>query len=713
MRQRVRAVGFLRLAMLGVAAWHIVGAYALAQPTHAGARPAVSEVAQAVPPPPLPTSPQTPRGRPVRVGVVNNSYPMSFVDEHGAPTGFVVDLMAAIERTMGLTFERVVGTTAEINSAFIRGELDMLQTYAEDPAREDHADFSVPYLTMAGSIFVRRDLSGVAQLDDLRGRRVLVHAGSIGEQLLVAAGLGGSVVHVASVDEGFELLEAGKGDATLATRLRGLMIVHHRGYSNVVAVGEPVPGYDVRYSFAVRDGNRQLLARLNEGLAIIERTGVAEQIYRKWFGPVEPTPYSPLRIALWVAAGLAVALALVVWSMLRQRALAARLREQQTQMHRAQKLEALGTLSSGIAHDFNNILTTIIGNADVLRSELPPASAMADSANDILKAAERAQRLVSQILTFARKSEPKRQVVALSTLVEEALGFLRATTPSTIEIAHRVEGPPSFVEADPTQVHQALMNVVTNAVHAMRGGSGRLEVIETRVSLHEAAAARAHVPPGEYACITLRDTGGGIPPDVLPRIFDPFFTTKPPNEGTGLGLAVVLGIMQSHNGGVTVASAPGLGTEVRLYFPLVERGHPVVESDEDAPRPRGHGHVLLIDDEAPIVRSIELVLTRLGYTVAGYVSAAEALEAFEDRPAAVDVVITDLTMPGMSGLDVTARVRALRPDVPVVLLSGFFGDGELAQARELGVTAVVDKPLTVDTLAATLASCLPTGRAGA
>jgi signal transduction histidine kinase/ActR/RegA family two-component response regulator len=641
------------------------------------------------------------------VGVVNNSFPMSFVDETGTPTGFVVDLMAAIERTMGLTFERVVGTTAEINSAFVRGELDMLQTYAEDPAREAHADFSVPYLTVAGSIFVRSDIaSTVTELDDLRGRRVLVHPGSLGEQLLDAAGLADSVVHVASVDEAFEWLEAGKGDATLASRLRGLMIVHHHQYGNVVAVGEPVPGYEVRYSFGVRDGDRQLLARLNEGLAIIERTGVAEEIYRKWFGPVEPPPYSPLRIALWVVGGLAVALAVVVWSMLRQRAMAARLREQQAQMHRAQKLEALGTLSSGIAHDFNNILTTIIGNADLLRSELPPASAMADSARDILDAAERAQRLVAQILTFARRTEPRPQVVSLTTLVEEAVRFLRATTPATIEIAHRVEGRSASVEADPTQVHQALMNVGTNAVHAMRGAGGRLDVIESRVTLDAAAAARAHVPPGDYACVTLRDTGSGIDPEVLPRIFDPFFTTKPQNEGTGLGLAVVLGIMQSHKGGVTVVSAPGLGTEVRLYFPIASREFSATDSADEVPRPRGHARVLLVDDEAPIVRSIELVLKRLGYSVEGYVSALDALAAFEAHPGEVDVLITDLTMPGLSGLDVTARVRAVRPDLPVVLLSGYFAEGELARARDLGITAVVDKPLTVDTLASTLASCL-------
>ncbi len=691
--------------------WFIAGLLPLVV---ASASVVASAGGQVVPPPDR-TEPRSENPRPIRVGVLTDNYPLSFTDGD-QPVGFVVDLLAAIEEVMGLHFERVPGTTDVITRAFVSGDLDMLQTYADDPARESYADFSVPYLTMAGSIFARRDLRGIERLEDLRGRRVLVHRGSVGERLLIEAGLADTVVHVPSVEAALERLEAGEGDATLVTRLRGLMTVHRRGMRNVVAVGEPVPGYEVRYAFAVRDGDRHLLARLNEGLAIVERTGRASEIYQRWFGPVEPRRYSPFQIALAVSAGLAVALAVAVWSMKRQRVLSDRLREQEQQMHRAQKLEAIGTLSSGIAHDFNNILTTIIGNAELLQADLPRGAPAAEAAGDILSAAERAQRLVAQILTFSRRTEPRREVLNVSAVVEDAVRFLRATTPTTIAIRHRRPDEALHVDGDATQLHQALMNVGTNAAHAMRDAAGgSIDIFEQRITLDVAAAARVHVPPGEYACVTLRDTGCGIAPDVLPRVFDPFYTTKAPGEGTGLGLAVVLGVMQAHGGGVAVSSAQGLGTEVRLYLPLApapERPPEAQVPSQAAPaRPTGRGQrVLLVDDEEPIVRSMTLVLRRLGYEVSGHTEPTEALAQFELHPQTIDVVITDLTMPDLGGLDVVQRVRQRRPDVPVLLVSGFIAEGDLARARALGVDAVIDKPLSVDALAHALDRCLTARR---
>lgn len=660
--------------------------------------------AQAVPPPELPAAPRDP-AQPLTVGVVTDTYPYSFVDAAGRTRGFAVDLLAAIEQTMGLRLERVSGTTIEITGAFVQGELDMLQVYADSASREAHADFSVPYLTMAGSIFVRRGVTGVSRLEDLRGRRVLVHRGSLGEQILRNAGLDESVVYVDSVNEAFERLGAGDGDATLATRLTGLMAVHQQQLDGVVPVGEPVPGYQVRYCFAVRDGNRQLLARLNEGLAIIERTGVADEIYQRWFGPVEPRRYTPFQIALAVAAGLAVALVVAVWSIMRQRMLAERLRQQEARMHRAQKLEAIGTLASGIAHDFNNILTTIIGNAELLRADVPPASVMADSAADILQAAERARQLVAQVLTFSRQRDSRRTVSLIMPIVDEAIRFLRATTPSTITIAVTRGDESLRAEIDATQLHQALMNVGTNAVHAMRDRRGRLDVAVQAVTLQAEAAAGVHVEPGRYVCIMLRDTGRGIQADVLSKVFDPFFTTKPHGEGTGLGLAVVLAILHAHQGGVTVTSAPGAGTEVRLYLPL-SVGAPS-SAGIDEPLPEGGGRtVLLLDDEPAIARSVGLMLERLGYRVMSFTNAAEALDAFEAGPAAIDLVLTDLTMPEASGLEVVRRVHAVRQGVPVVLMSGYLSEAERQRAERSGICGMVDKPPTAAVLARALDDCL-------
>ncbi len=660
--------------------------------------------AQAVPPPELPSAPRDP-SQPITVGVATDTYPYSFVDASGEVQGFAVDLLAAVEATMALRLERVTGSTTKINGAFARGELDMLQSYAESPNRESHADFSVPYLTASGSIFVRRGVTGVSHVEDLRGRRVLVHRGSLGEQILRDAGLDDSVVYVESVTDGFARLAAGEGDATLATRLTGLMAVHQQQIDDVVPVGEPVPGYQVRYCFAVRDGERQLLARLNEGLAIIERTGVADEIYRKWFGPVEPRRYSPFAIALAVAVGLAVALVVAVWSIMRQRMMAERLRQQEARMHRAQKLEAIGTLSSGIAHDFNNILTTIIGNAELLRADLPPASVMADCAADILQAAERARQLVAQVLTFSRQRDPRRTVTAIMPVVDEAIRFLRATTPSTIAITVTKADESLWAEVDATQLHQALMNVGTNAVYAMRDGQGRLDVAVQAVTLDAEAASRVHVEPGSYVCITLRDSGRGIPADVLARVFDPFFTTKPHGEGTGLGLAVVLAIMHAHQGGVTVTSAEGVGTEVRMFLPLSDA--PPAGGPADEPLPEGEGRaILLLDDEPAIVRSVSLMLERIGYRVTAFTGVTEALDTFEAAPEKVDLVLTDLAMPEANGLDVARRVRAVRPGMPVVLMSGYMSEAERQRAESSGVCATVDKPPTAAVLAHVLDGCL-------
>jgi signal transduction histidine kinase/ActR/RegA family two-component response regulator len=652
--------------------------------------------------------------RPVTVGVLTENYPFSFTDGSGAPQGYAVDLLAAIERTMGLSLRRVVGGTAEINGAFQQGRLEMLQSYAQFPEREALADFSVPYLTMAGSIFVRRGLDHVRTLEDLRGRKVLVHAGSLGEQVLKSAGLSASIVHVASVDGAFLMLERGKGDATLAGRLTGLMAVYRHDLRNVTAVGEPVPHYQVRYCFAVRDGDRRLLAQLNEGMAIIERTGVANEIYQRWFGPVEPTRYSALQIALAVASGLAIALVVAIWGMLRQRGLrqrlvrqSERLQRHEQQLRQSQKLEAVGTLTSGIAHDFNNILTSIIGNAELVRMDLPADHPGAASNDEVLRAAERARLLVRQILSFSRHADPRRGVIEAAPIVDETLGFLRAAAPASLEIAHTRDGD-THIEADATQVHQVLMNLGANAIHAMRGRPGRLEVSEERVRIEpEVAAEDPQVPAGDYLRIAVRDTGCGIPADVLPRIFEPFFTTKAPGEGSGLGLAVVHGILQSHGGAVTVDSRPAEGTIVRLYFPIASRAATREPTPDARAHVQGRGeHILFIDDEEPITRSTELLLKRLGYVVSTHCEADTALAQFSAERDRFAVVFMDLTMPRLSGLDVAERVRSIRPDVPIVLASGFLGEADLARARTLRVTHLVDKPLTLNGLASALAACL-------
>jgi CheY-like chemotaxis protein len=299
-------------------------------------------------------------------------------------------------------------------------------------------------------------------------------------------------------------------------------------------------------------------------------------------------------------------------------------------------------------------------------------------------------------------------MVKISPLIEEAMGFLRSVARGTVEFEHRADATGTEILADPAQVHQVLMNIGTNALQAMRGTPGRLEFIEEIVAPDPEAQIQHGLKPGRYLRVTVQDTGPGMTRDVLDRIFEPFFTTKPLGEGTGLGLSVVHGIMQQHDGGVTVASEPGRGTRFQLYFP-VTRGTEAAPSDEPAGAVvSGLGQsLLLVDDDPAIVETVRKILQRLGYAVSAHQRADEALVQFEAAPDRFALALSDLTMPGLNGLQFAARIRALRPKLPLVLVSGYWGESDLVEARRLNVTATLHKPLTYDMLGRLVAEHLP------
>ncbi|HEY8551010.1 MAG TPA: PAS domain-containing protein [Vicinamibacterales bacterium] len=380
----------------------------------------------------------------------------------------------------------------------------------------------------------------------------------------------------------------------------------------------------------------------------------------------------------------------------------------------SQKLEALGTLAGGIAHDFNNLLTAIIGNVALAQGDLPPDHPVQRNLEEIDRASARASDLVRRILTFSRPEEPRYEELDLAAVAREAVQLLRATIPASIDIRLTTAPDAPIVAADSTQVHQAIVNLATNAVYSIGTRPGFVHIAVTR---HHRGAGEAEepasLPEGDYACLEVRDDGTGIDPSVVERIFDPFFTTKPTGQGTGLGLSVVHGIMRRHHGAVTVASEPGRGSTFRLYFPALETGH-----ERPAPPPReeaaGHGElVLYVDDEEGLVRVIAHLLRRLGYEVRAYRDAAEALAAFEAEPDAFDVMVTDLAMPGMSGYDLLDRVRAIRPDMPVIVTSGSVQAGDHARALARGARELIAKPDAVEKIAPAIRRALAGRRADA
>jgi PAS domain S-box-containing protein len=376
------------------------------------------------------------------------------------------------------------------------------------------------------------------------------------------------------------------------------------------------------------------------------------------------------------------------------------------QLRQAQKLEAIGTLTAGIAHDFNNILSAVLGYAELARYRLPPDSPALDNLNQILHAGLRAKDLVKQILSFSRQSEEERRPVIIGPIVKEALKMLRASLPATIEIRSRIDNLTSTVMADPTQMHQILMNLSTNAFHAMRQTGGVLEValseVEPNASLR---ALNPDIHPGNYLQLTVKDSGPGMSPEIVERIFDPYFTTKEIGEGTGLGLSVVHGIVTSCGGIITVQSEPGKGSAFNVLLPAMER-EMVTTTVEDEILPTGSGHIFLVDDDLSLVELGKQMLDRLGYRVTTRTSSLEALETFINQSDKFDLVITDMTMPHLTGTQLAEKILALRPDIPIILCTGYSELVDKEKAKRMGIRAFLMKPLVLRDLAVSIGSVL-------
>ncbi len=343
------------------------------------------------------------------------------------------------------------------------------------------------------------------------------------------------------------------------------------------------------------------------------------------------------------------------------------------QLQQAQKMEAIGTLAGGIAHDFNNILAVVIGYTELLSLELATDTVPVSYVQEILTACRRAKALVQQILTFSRQRDPERRPMPLYRVVNETLQLLRASLPTTIAFQCHIDPQSGAVMADPTQMHQVLMNLCANAEHAMRQHGGQLEVRLESTRVDVPFAAR-HPPlrPGPHVRLIVRDTGHGIPPEVRDRIFDPFFTTKAVGEGTGMGLAVVHGIITHHDGAILIESQPSQGTTFTIYLPQWMDAT-VEDRQTDFEIPAGRGHILFVDDEAALTRAGQAMLARLGYSVTAHTDSQKAFACFQATPEAFDLVITDQTMPTMTGEMLSQAIRNLRPDIPIILCTGFRG----------------------------------------
>jgi signal transduction histidine kinase/CheY-like chemotaxis protein len=373
----------------------------------------------------------------------------------------------------------------------------------------------------------------------------------------------------------------------------------------------------------------------------------------------------------------------------------------ESQLRQVQKMEAIGNLAGGIAHDFNNILSSIIGFTELALDEVEKESTLEDNLQEVYTAGKRARDLVKQILAFARQSEDNVKPIQVNTVVEEVLKFIRSSLPSTIEIKQDIASD-SLIMGNTTQVHQILMNLCTNAAHAMEAEGGTLDISLTDITLDSASnKTRLALKPGDYIRLRVGDTGVGIPLDNINVIFDPYFTTKAPGKGTGMGLATVHGMVESYGGKIAVESRPGQGAVFTIYLPITTKRrarHP----HESAALPSGAEHILFVDDEAPIAKMGSQILEGLGYAVTTRTSSIEALELFRSMSDDFDLVISDMTMPNMTGEALAVEMMAIRPDIPVILCTGYSNKISDESASDIGVKAVAYKPIIKSDLAKTV-----------
>ncbi|MGD0400704.1 MAG: PAS domain S-box protein [Syntrophobacteraceae bacterium] len=381
-------------------------------------------------------------------------------------------------------------------------------------------------------------------------------------------------------------------------------------------------------------------------------------------------------------------------------------------LRQSQKMEAIGTLAGGIAHDFNNILTAIVGHAEIARFTLEEADPVHRNLDQVLQASARAADLVKRILAFSRQTEQRRQPVPIVSIVREALKLLRPSLPTTIEIREEISLSPEdgVIFADPTEIHQVLINLCTNAAYAMRGSGGVL-LIRLSYSAVDGCRNSPHpdLKPGRYVCLAVSDTGHGIEPAVMEKIFDPYFTTKMTGEGTGLGLSVVRGIVRAYGGAIIAESTPGKGTTFNVFLRSMEKQIPTgTEARESLCV--GAERILFVDDEAILAELGQELLGSLGYKVITKTNSFEALETFRTDPQGFDLVITDMTMPGLRGEELAREIIALRPGMPIILCTGYSELINETQAREMGISEFVMKPYMAANLADTIRKALNTLR---
>ena len=686
----------------------------------------------------------------IRCGVDPEFTPFEFYNKNGMLDGISSEYIKILSSRLGLNLEVVPDLSwNEVMVRAKRHDIDVLPCVARTHEREAFQAFSISYAKFHRVIITRTDTPFLASLDDVRHLRVAVQSGSSHEGYL-RENSDIQPMLFDTLQEAVRAVAEGTADAFVGNIASATYWIRMQNLTNL-KVAAPVSYETQNLHFAVRKDWPTLVGIINKGLSSISLSK-EDKIRKKWVDVEYKPGLNPgdiWKVMLKVIAGaLFVLVAILAWNYRLKKEIVRRKTAeealQQThnelecriaertadlaeanrtlqqeindrkqmeiekenlvkQLIQSQKMEAIGTMAGGIAHDFNNILMPIMGYTELTLSNLPAGAKDRDYLQQVMRASHRAKDLVKQILTFSRQDENEKQPIEVNPLVKETVKLLRSSLPSTIEIRETIDSRDSCILGCPTQIHQVVMNLCTNAYHAMRMGGGVLGVtisntppdqIEPTVPLEPAN--------GDFVHLSVSDTGHGIDASIKDRILEPYFTTKPTDEGTGLGLSVVHGIVKNHGGHLTFHSEPDKGTTFHIFFPRIDRPNDHAEADIVEGIRGGDETIWVVDDDLMIAHMEKSMLKHFGYRVRVFTDSRDLWEAFADSTDPVDLVVTDMTMPKMTGAELAQKIIAIKPDLPIVLCSGFSETIDDQKAKALGIREFIMKPVVMNDLAETV-----------
>ena len=646
--------------------------------------------------------------------------------QNGRHVGMTADYFALFRRELPVPIILVPTRNWSESIAFAKArKCDIFSLAMPTPERETYMNFTRPYLDIPLVMAARMDMPFIDDITSLTGFRIGVVKGYAFGEILRHRYPKMDIRDVASVRDGLARVAKGDLDGFIGT-LATIGYVIQKEYASELKVAGK---FDERWRLGVaaRNDEPQLTAIFDKLIAAIPPR-VHQEILNRWIAVkyVRGTDY---RLLWQVLAVAGLVLGLLVWrnNGLRRygrelekrnqqiREQAQQLREAERKLNQAVRMEAIGTMAGGIAHDFNNILSAILGYAELVKPHLVPGSQPARDLDQVIRAGNRARKLVRQILTFSRMKPEKHHPVRPAPVVREAVDFVRASMPSTIEIRVDIDDRCPPIMATATGLNQVIVNLCTNALHAMEDGHG---VLSVRLGTKESGPDGTDGFDGKtdsYVRIEVSDTGQGMDEETMEHIFEPYFTTRKTGKGSGMGLALVHGIVKGCGGVVRVSSVPGQGTTFSLYFPAlderVETGSGQEGRTESVALAGGKERVLIVDDEKDLVAMYRRGLEALGYTVDTCEDGQQALERMTRDPDRYDIVVTDMTMPRLTGLELIEQVRRIRPALPVILCTGFSPRISSSSADDLAIDKVLMKPVGIRDLVTAIRAVLDDPRA--